>query len=333
MSIEKLDFETIEREHIPFVTLPTTVIQKIKNPMAGFMWVYFNSLPPEWKINKSHIMAHFDISERTYQRHMSYLKSHNLIEYRRYRMPNGTLGPVTLVSLNGLNFKPDVDHDHSAKFGIVVVNHTAKNPHSGETTAVVSGTLINTITSFGSLKRKEEDINIGDSANTPKNIQFSTNKKNKPKPLSDYSKDTFFMLFYKSYPKKQKPRDAYKAFQKLDFSKIEIDDIISDIHNRLQKDDHWQEMAYIPYPATYLNSHQWEGEINNSALEAQHKKNQEKLKTDANIARIEQQSKIQADKQFQNTKDALAARKIINQVTDGQKKGMSDLKKSLGMPA
>lgn len=325
MSIEKLDFETIEREHVPFVMVATNVIQQIKNPMAGFIWVYFSSLPPEWKINKAHIMKHFELSERSYQRYMSYLKSHNLIEYRRYRFENGTLGPVTLVCLNGLNFKPDVDSDHTAKFGIVVINHTAKTPRSGESTAVVSGTLINTTTSFGSIKRKDL-LNIGDSTNTPidKNLISSKNKKEKQK--SDYRQNELFMRFYQSYPKKQKPQDAYKAFLRLNADEGMVDMIIADALNRRANDDHWQDIQFIPYPATYLNAKQWEGDICNSVLEKESRKLEAKKISEANFAKIEEASLMEANKPFQITKEAINAKKILDKAT-GYNSGWKDILK------
>jgi hypothetical protein len=149
MSIEKLDFDTIDHEKVPFTIISTHVIQNIKNHFAGFIWVYLQSLPPKWKVNKYHIMQHFDISERTYQRHMSFLTKSNLIKYETSRLDNGTLCPVVLKVLNGTKF---IQVNHTAKNGVVDTtppkmadrsktlkstqvidsDHTAKKPHSGE---------------------------------------------------------------------------------------------------------------------------------------------------------------------------------------------------------
>jgi len=135
-NIEKLDFDTLEIEKVPYTLICNKVIQNISNHFAGFIWVFLQTLPPNWNVNKKHIMNHFGISERTYQRHMSFLSASNLISYERYRLKNGTLGPVTLKVLNGTKFNADVASNHIAKFDIVVKdsdsNHTAKNPHSGE---------------------------------------------------------------------------------------------------------------------------------------------------------------------------------------------------------
>jgi hypothetical protein len=328
MSIEKLDFETIEKEQVPFVMVSTNVIQNIKNPTAGFMWVYFSSLPHNWKINKSHIMSHFDISERTYQRHMSYLKSHNLIEYRRNRLPNGTLGSVTLVCLNGLKFNASKGSDHNAKFDIVVTNHTAKKPHSGETTAVVSGTLINTITSFGSKKRKDI-LNIVDSSNTTTESNSISTKPEKKKAPKDYKSSQMFMRLYEAYPKKQKPHDAYKAFLKLNADEIMVDMIIDDIKKRLAKDDHWQEMQFIPFPATYLNAKYWEGDICNSEEQKAENKAKAKQIADEKVKKLEELSRRETEKKFQYIGDAHQAQKITTAIMSNNAKNMSELLRSL----
>ncbi len=148
-NIQKLDFHTIEKESIPYTVLNTFVIQNIHNHFAGFIWIYLQSLPRTWKVNKFHIMKHFDISERTYQRHMSFLAKSNLISYEIPRHENGTLGHVTLKVLNGTKFnqithtdKNDIvdttppkiadrlNNEESAP--VLDRHHTAKKPHSGE---------------------------------------------------------------------------------------------------------------------------------------------------------------------------------------------------------
>lgn len=149
MNIEKLDFETIEHEKVPYTVISTFVIQKITDHLAGFIWVYLQSLPPSWKVNKYHIMEHFDISDRTYQRRMSFLCKSNLISYENSRSENGTLGNFILKVLNGTKF---IQINHTAKNGVVdttppkmavwekpqkitqVIDnaHSAKKPHSGD---------------------------------------------------------------------------------------------------------------------------------------------------------------------------------------------------------
>ena len=172
-NIEKLDFMLIEHEKLPYTILNTHVIQNITNPVAGFMWVFLQSLPSNWKVNKFHLMKHFDISERTYQRHMAYLSSSNLIQHTRTRFANGTLGSVNLRVLNGSKFRKDAASDHTAKFDIVDFNHTAKKPHCGETTVVGFGTLTNTI----DITNTNKDItNTRDSTKLEQKNNSSINK-------------------------------------------------------------------------------------------------------------------------------------------------------------
>ena len=122
--IEKFEPESIEHEPIPFAQLDRNVLQNIKNPAAGFIWAYLQSQPRTWKPNKHQIMKHFDISERTYERYIAFLRESNLVKYRRERYSDGTLGPCILVILNGNKF---IDISKVKKEKLRNSNHTAKN--------------------------------------------------------------------------------------------------------------------------------------------------------------------------------------------------------------
>lgn len=156
INIEKYDASVFEKEKIPYTFICNKVIQNITDIQAGFVWIYLQSLPATWVPNKFHLMSHFKISERTYQRIMSYLSEVNLIAYTRCRNKNGTLGAVRLIVKNGSEFALPLDSNHTAKICIVDFNHTAKKPQCGETTAVVFGDHINTIIP---IKEKEKEIN------------------------------------------------------------------------------------------------------------------------------------------------------------------------------
>lgn len=77
----------------------------------------------------------------------------------------------------------------------------------------------------------------------------------------DYKENRLFMLFYKNYPNKQKPVLAYRAFLKLkpdeDFTQMLVDDL------NLRMNNNWigRDRSKIPFPATYLNGREWEGDI------------------------------------------------------------------------
>jgi len=128
----------------------------------------------------------------------------------------------------------------------------------------------------------KKDIYIGDSptSNTPK-AKVS---------LSNYSEDERFMSFYSEYPKKEKPRDAYKAFKQI----VGDDDallskIIDDLQKRKKQHSKWAEKQFISYPATYLRSHEFEGEIFNQQEEDVKIKAEKEL---ANKKREEEQERV-----------------------------------------
>ena len=133
MSIDKLDFETIRHEHKPFVVVYTEVIQKITDAFAGFIWVYLQSLPADWRVNKAHLMHHFNIGEDKYDKHIKYLKDANLVEFIRERDEKGVFKRGVLHVLNGSAFQcpstggktPVVE---SSTGGII---HGVENPGGG----------------------------------------------------------------------------------------------------------------------------------------------------------------------------------------------------------
>ena len=177
--------------------------------------------------------------------------------------------------------------------------------------------------------KEEPKSSIVDSSNATCEINFVNPKKSKP--ITDYYKDELFMAFYNAYPKKQKPRVAYKAFLNLKADSSLTSLISNDVQNRLENDDHWQDKKYIPFPATYLNSRQWEGEITSSSQDMQAAKLKIKKANEERAAQMEKNSQAERDKQFQNTKDGLQARKIIKTITNNQMNGLKDLKNAIGI--
>lgn len=145
--IEKYDITTFEKEQKPYLMVLTDLIQKfpITHSSELLLWMFLESLPPTWKPNKNHIMAHFNISDRTYERYMSYLNATNLIEYRQDRNSSGTFGDWKLIVLNGTRFNPGAESNRSAKIDgtVVVRKKTAKVIHISDSnrTAKNGGTV------------------------------------------------------------------------------------------------------------------------------------------------------------------------------------------------
>ncbi len=122
--IEKYDCAAFEVEKKPFTMVLTDLIQKfpINRSSELLLWMFLESLPTTWVPNKKHIMAHFGISDRTYERYMSYLNATNLIEYRQNRKASGSFGEWTLIVLNGTRFNPEAVSNRSAKIDGTVIN-------------------------------------------------------------------------------------------------------------------------------------------------------------------------------------------------------------------
>ena len=94
------------------------------------------------------------------------------------------------------------------------------------------------------------------------NNNIVDSNKSTSEKITDYQKDERFMRFYLSYPKKEKPRDAWKAFKSVVGKNDHLLELIlEDIKKRKQNHRQWQDKQYIPLPATYLRSSDYESEI------------------------------------------------------------------------
>lgn len=140
--IEKYDVTAFRKEQKPYAQILNEVIQRF--PMSHssefLLWCFLESLPETWKPNKQHITDYFSISDRTYERLMSWLRAVGLIEYRRMRNKNGSFAKWELIVLNGTKFNPEAVLSHTDKNDGVVIksnfkpkvihnlddNHTAK---------------------------------------------------------------------------------------------------------------------------------------------------------------------------------------------------------------
>ena len=69
------------------------------------------------------------------------------------------------------------------------------------------------------------------------------------------------MTFYNAYPNKQKPSEAYKAFLKHNPTPSFVKLLLDDLKARTSQNWKYRDKSKIPFPATYLNGREWEGEI------------------------------------------------------------------------
>lgn len=125
-----------------------------------------------------------------------------------------------------------------------------ENGHGKKFTSTENGT--GTSTENGTLNLKEEPTNI----KHIKDLAGSTNT-----AIKNYEDDLRFMAFYDLYPRKAKPKDAWKAFKALKPDDSLLFHILENVKVRIEKDAQWQHKQFIPYPATFLRSEQYKADI------------------------------------------------------------------------
>lgn len=272
------------KEEMPFTLVCNKVINECQNPVAGFIWIYLQSKCPTWKPCKWEIMKRFDISERTYQRHMSYLSATNLIENLVTRDKNGKVIEWRVKVLNGSRFNPKADSYkgtafvvhatsplpplsppsppslppfiHTAKYG--VVDNPAPDKDSDHTAkyGVVEGSHTAKKPHSGEMARYIKER--------------STSLEKKEKDLNNTSPDVegylvSFEKFYSVYPRKKGKQDAIKWFKKNKPTTEFVSMLVEDVYKRVATEWNGKEPQYVPYPASYLNGKRWEDEIETSA--------------------------------------------------------------------
>lgn len=81
-----------------------------------------------------------------------------------------------------------------------------------------------------------------------------------------------FERFWEAYPKKTAKLEAEKAFIKLNVNDGLLDTMLTALEKQSSQ---WQQMQYIPYPATWLNGRRWEDELESSGGQPKPEKPQE----------------------------------------------------------
>jgi hypothetical protein len=175
---------------------------------------------------------------------------------------------------------------------------------------------------------KTKDLKpIGDSSNQPIKKVSSPKKK-------DHEKDERFQRFYSAYPKKQKPADAYKAFKSVigDDDGL-LDKVLGDISDRLTRHSQWRNKTYIPYPATYLRSYDFESEIIDDNVAQQEVKKAVKEQNDKRVAELEKLSEKERLREIEKLHEYNANGKAYRAITKavGIPDGLKQLKNSLGI--
>jgi hypothetical protein len=128
MSVDKLDFEYIRQSKKGFTTYLNGVIQNIKNPVILGIYIFMDSLPPEWRINRQHLMKHFSIGRDKLDNCLKWMSDNKLIDYVRERRSDGTLGPVVIAVRDGTQFLEKIENNQ--RFGSTILKTSEPVPHT-----------------------------------------------------------------------------------------------------------------------------------------------------------------------------------------------------------
>lgn len=106
------------------------------------------------------------------------------------------------------------------------------------------------------LQRRDRDIEID------KDIEIDNPPIIPPKGKRSDEYDSLFDRFWKSYPRKVAKENARKAFAKLKPNDELLNAMLSAIEKQ-KKSEQWTKDGgqFIPHPATWLNQHRWEDEM------------------------------------------------------------------------
>jgi hypothetical protein len=108
-NIEKLDFNKVIQQKIPYSVFMNSVIQQINNTDALAIYVYLYSLPPNWHINKEHLANKFQLGDKKLRSIFSYLNRSGLLEYRKEKnKKTGQMEGTIIHLLNGEKFDSTV---------------------------------------------------------------------------------------------------------------------------------------------------------------------------------------------------------------------------------
>lgn len=88
----------------PYFLMHCDVMEKITQPVAGFIWVYLQSKSHDWDVVKSFIQKKFNLGDKALKDAFAYLARVNLIQYVRHRDKAGKLGKVQIDVMDGNDF-------------------------------------------------------------------------------------------------------------------------------------------------------------------------------------------------------------------------------------
>lgn len=147
MSIEKLNFNSVIQEKLPYTVYLNKIVQNIKDPVAGYIWVFLSTCCPTWEVNKEHLMKHFSLGRDKLEKKMSYLKNIGLIDYLPTRRSDGTVSKWSiLVKADSPYFSQFInttENQGSSVLSTPLKIKAVDNPHTYKNKTVLKKKIIN----------------------------------------------------------------------------------------------------------------------------------------------------------------------------------------------
>jgi hypothetical protein len=232
MSIEKFhpDFEpgVLRQESKPYTTISNYALQNCRDLEALGVWCYLQSKPENWTLNPVQLMRHFNLGKNKVYDILNRLIRSNLLVRDREIGSNGQVIKFNYTVLNGDKF---YNYQEDSPMTSQDVHPLPDLPELAEPELV---------------NRDITNKRLITNKRVLKNISCPTNVERFPE-------------FWNLYPRKQKRKEALKAWAKV--KPEDVDRILADLQLRKEKDVQWQDSQYIPLPASYLNGERWNDEI------------------------------------------------------------------------
>jgi hypothetical protein len=212
---------SFDQDELGVTQIPTETIRAIRNTNDLALYAFLASCSKDWRLNAKHLATHFDCNKEKIYKSIDSLIAQGFLSRNQSRTKGKFVRYHYRLHLRRIDL-PCLEKPDTVK-------PDTENPDTYKT----------------------------------ENLQ---NKKSIIKPFVDltstsYKDDELFMQFYSIYPNKQKPEIARKAFYKHKPDQEFVSMLCTDVYKRVENNWKNRHKNKIPFPATYLNGKEWEGEI------------------------------------------------------------------------
>ena len=352
--IEKFYDSALRKEDTPFTQIYNFVVQNLLNHEALVIWIYLQTKPPSWKVNRNELLTHFvDMGRDKIEKCLAVLKAVGLIEIYSIREGGKIVGWETYVKCGiGCEEKINKYKIDYLKAKEEKKNKKSKSCQNPETQG--SGDNQNTEIqgSGGKVKIPHKIRPKGDIHQIPEipgsgelgYIERKSDHKEREKERNTTTRervegecvpfDSFWNLYPHHFPSSEKTCRSIWVNRKLDSI---APTIIEAVTKFLATDFRWIG-SHAPAAKTFLLQDMWtlEPMVDSKIKKEQHAKQEAEQQRIANEKRIEEQSKFseekyQRQKEEQYKRDAEAFRAISKTaMTKGTKEGLNGLLAALG---